>query len=64
LAVQLVEAVVALNQRGVTPVLLKGAATLATASRERCGTRLMADLDVMVAVDDTETAANPTGRPR
>jgi hypothetical protein len=41
LAAQLAEAVVALNERGVTPVLLKGAATLVTASRR--STKLMAD---------------------
>jgi hypothetical protein len=56
LAVQLEEAVVAMNGRGVTPVLLKGAATLAAAPSERRGIRLMADLDFMVMSDETETA--------
>ncbi|MGY4326391.1 hypothetical protein ACVWWG_000805 [Bradyrhizobium sp. LB7.2] len=35
LAVQLEEAVIAMNGQGVTPILLKGAATLATAPDER-----------------------------
>jgi hypothetical protein len=56
LAIQLEEAVVAMNGHGVTPVLLKGAATLAAAPSERRGIRLMADLDIMVMPDETETA--------
>lgn len=56
LAVQLEEAVVAMNDQGVTPVLIKGAATLATAPYERRGVRLMADLDVVVMPDETEAA--------
>jgi hypothetical protein len=56
LAVQLEEAVVAMNNRGVTPVLLKGAATLATAADERRGVRLMSDLDLMVIPDEVGRA--------
>ena len=56
LAGQLDEAIGALNERGVTPVLLKGAATLATARRARSATRLMADLDLLVAPDQVEAA--------
>jgi hypothetical protein len=56
LAAQLEEAVVAINARGVTPVLLKGAANLATVSGARRGTRLMADLDIMVAPDQVDAA--------
>lgn len=56
LAAQFEEAVVAINACGVTPVLLKGAATLATAPDARRGTRLMADLDILVAPDQVEAA--------
>lgn len=58
LAVQLEEAVIAMNGQGVTPVLLKGAATLATAPVERRGVRLMSDLDIMVVPDETEAAVS------
>ena len=54
LAAQLEETVVAINARGVRPVLLKGAAILTTAAAPRRGTRLMADLDILVAPDQVE----------
>ncbi|WP_247429551.1 nucleotidyltransferase family protein [Bradyrhizobium sp. 139] len=56
LAGQLEEAVVAMNGQGITPVLLKGAATLVTAPDERRGIRLMSDLDIMVMPDEAERA--------
>lgn len=56
LADQLEEAVVAMNDHGVTPVLLKGAATLAATPNERRGVRLMCDLDIMVMPDEAERA--------
>jgi hypothetical protein len=56
LRAQLEEAVTALNERDVIPVLLKGAANLATAVPERRATRIMADLDILVAPDQVETA--------
>jgi Uncharacterised nucleotidyltransferase len=56
LAVQLEEAVAALNDRGVTPVVLKGAAMFATADGSRWGARLMSDLDIMVSPDQTQVA--------
>lgn len=56
LADQLEEAVVAMNGRGITPVLLKGAATLAATPSERRGVRLMSDLDIMVMPDEAESA--------
>jgi hypothetical protein len=54
LAAQLTETVAAINDRGVTPVLLKGAATLATAARPHWGSKLMSDLDIMVLPDQIE----------
>ena len=54
LAAQLAEAVAAINDRGVTPVLLKGAAMLATAPQADHGLRLMCDLDIMVSPDEVE----------
>jgi hypothetical protein len=54
LAAQLTETVAAINDRGVTPVLLKGAAMLATAASPRWGSRLMSDLDIMVWPDQIE----------
>lgn len=56
LADQLEEAVVAMNDRGITPVLLKGAAILAATPGERRGVRLMSDLDIMIRPDEAETA--------
>jgi hypothetical protein len=56
LRAQLEEAVSALNERDVIPVLLKGAAILATAVPERRATRIMADLDILVDPDQVETA--------
>jgi hypothetical protein len=54
LAAQLTETVAAMNDRGVTPVLLKGAAMLATAASPHWGSRLMSDLDIMVWPDQIE----------
>lgn len=48
LIAQLEEAVVAMNSLGITPIMLKGASTLATAPEERRGVRLMSDLDIMI----------------
>ena len=54
LAAQLAETVTAINARGITPVLLKGAAMLATAPHSRWGSRLITDLDIIVSPDETE----------
>lgn len=51
---QLTEVVGAINDRGVIPVLLKGAAILATAPQADHGLKLMSDLDIMVSPDETE----------
>jgi hypothetical protein len=56
LAAQLDEVVVALNEQGLTPVLLKGAAMLATAPSALRGSRLMCDLDILVRPDQAEAA--------
>lgn len=56
LAVQLAEAVLAINEQGVTPIIFKGAAMLATAQHSKCGTRLMADLDILVPPGQIEAA--------
>ncbi|UQR61067.1 nucleotidyltransferase family protein [Bradyrhizobium sp. C-145] len=61
LVAQLEEAVVAMNGHGVTPILLKGAATLATSPSERRGVRLMCDLDIMVMPEETERAVAALG---
>ena len=53
---QLEEAVIAMNDLGITPIMLKGASTLATAPEERRGVRLMSDLDIMVMPDEARTA--------
>ena len=53
---QLGEALIALNAIGVTPVLLKGAATLATAENTGNVARLISDLDIMISPEDVETA--------
>lgn len=56
LVVQLEEAVVAMNGHAITPILLKGAATLATTPVGRRGLRLMCDLDILVQPKETEGA--------
>jgi hypothetical protein len=54
LAAQLTETVAAINDRGVTPLLLKGATRFATAARPHWGSRLMSDLDIMVLPDQID----------
>ncbi len=56
LLAQLEEAVVAMNRLGITPIMLKGTSTLATAPAERRGVRLMSDLDIIVMPDEARMA--------
>jgi len=56
LIAQLEEATATLNERGVTPVLLKGAASLAAASNAQRPTRLMNDLDLLIGAEQVEVA--------
>jgi hypothetical protein len=56
LLAQLMEAVAALNRSRIIPVLLKGSALLATTQRDRMGTRLISDLDVVVSPAEFETS--------
>ncbi|BBO05393.1 MULTISPECIES: nucleotidyltransferase family protein [Bradyrhizobium] len=58
LVAQLEEAVVAMNDLGITPIMLKGASTLVTAPEERRGVRLMSDLDIMVMPDEARMAVS------
>ncbi|MCK1735567.1 nucleotidyltransferase family protein [Bradyrhizobium sp. 138] len=58
LVAQLEEAVIAMNGLGITPIMLKGASTLATAPKERRGVRLMSDLDIMVMPDEAKMAVS------
>ena len=56
LKAQLEEATITLNQQGVKPVLLKGAAGLAVASNTLRPTRLMNDLDLLIGEEQVEVA--------
>ena len=56
LAEQLAEALAALNAHGITPMLLKGSAMLATTPRMTMGRRLITDLDIVVSPDEVEPA--------
>ena len=56
LTAQLEEATITLNERGVKPVLLKGAASLAAASNALRPTKLMNDLDLLIGAEQVEVA--------
>ncbi|UEM20767.1 nucleotidyltransferase family protein [Skermanella mucosa] len=56
LRAQAVEAVEALNRRGIVPTLLKGACTLLTAAEDRLGDRILCDLDILVPEDGVPAA--------
>lgn len=53
---QLMEVLEALNADGVTPVLVKGSAMLATSPRNKMGRRLVSDLDLLVSHDELQPA--------
>lgn len=56
LLVQLQETIAAMSSRGIKPVLLKGSAILATSPRLVVGTKLMSDLDIIVAPHEVDAA--------
>ncbi|MGM4906865.1 nucleotidyltransferase family protein [Tardiphaga sp. 866_E4_N2_1] len=56
LSAQLEESVLALNRVGITPLLVKGAAMLATSRQSDRALRLMSDLDLIVRPDQIQTA--------
>jgi hypothetical protein len=58
LSAQLVEALTALNEGKITPVLLKGSAMLVSSYHCRAGTRLISDLDILVSPEEAEAASN------
>ncbi len=56
LQAQLVEAIGALNGRGIQPALLKGAIHLFSAPDARLGSRMISDLDISIAPSETPKA--------
>lgn len=56
LKAQLVQMVVALNDDGIVPVLLKGSSLLATKDRRATAYRLISDLDILVAPHEFDKA--------
>ncbi|WP_424627932.1 nucleotidyltransferase family protein [Bradyrhizobium sp. SYSU BS000235] len=58
LSAQLAEALTALNQEKITPVLLKGSAMLVSSLLHRTGARLISDLDLLVSPAEAEVASN------
>jgi len=59
---QLREAVSALNDVGITPILLKGAVGLFTAPDEKIGNRLMSDIDIGVRPSELRPARSQLAR--
>jgi hypothetical protein len=62
LEAQLTEFVTALNADGIIPILLKGAALLATRDKASAALRLISDLDILVAPSEFERALECSGR--
>lgn len=58
LKAQLKQIMLALNEEGIIPVLLKGSALLATNDRPSAAYRLISDLDILVAPNEFDKALN------
>lgn len=58
LSAQLAEALAALNEDKITPVLLKGSAVLVSSLPHRTGARLISDLDLLVSPEQAEAASS------
>ena len=58
LSMQLAEAITALNEDKITPVVLKGSAVLVSSHPCRTGARLISDLDLLVSPEEAEAASN------
>lgn len=58
LRTQLAEAITALNEEKITPVLLKGSAVLTSSHLRRTGARLISDLDLLVSPNEAQAASN------
>lgn len=61
LRAQLVEALRALNQKGIEPILLKGGISLFTAQEDSLGARMLSDLDINLDPSEMRAAKDALG---